>query len=1743
MNTNKHRILAMLLALVMVLSTPLSVFAEGDVSAPDTVEAEAPAEEAAPEAGKESEAPAEEASEADSSEENVPEEGTEEAVSEEEIPEEEAPAQICCITEQPQDAEAYTNEEVVFVVGTTGEVKNYQWQYSKNGSSWYNYSGLYGGRSATLTVKAGSYSKYAYRCEVTFADGTTEISDAAKVVILASSIKEDPKDLTVERGKEAAFTVEINGIIASVQWQVSYNEGRRWKNLSQWVYGSAATLRFTAAKEDNGVLIRAIVSAKDGKRLTSAPAKLTVVKAIKYPAQKFSSDRNVEDAVTVSAPEGAFPEGAEMTVAEVKTADAQAKIDASEYAGADVIAAKDISFAYDGEEIQPKETVTVEMDISDLEGIESLEDIKVYHIADDGEVSKVTLDPASTTETLIFAADGFSTFTITWGGNGGSSNSTTNIRFRESVYYNTVTRGTIVVHYVDENGNPITLPSGIGNNKDYTISSTTSPTVDVVADLAKDITGYQYVKSVVREQQWGSSSYTDHEITDVKATRQSFYGSVYVNAVYSKDGATVISRDNSDWPYTLYDIYIQYKNTSSNKVTIHYGYLDDDEVFHDFDKVPSPTDTPTTSDAFLIYDFDGYQYKESYYRADESTTPKTGATHIQSFLEYNNGWRYHEYSKTYSGTSWQAVGNDSHIYVLYDPKPANTQGGSAQPNEHSTPPGAPTVNKDSTPNGDGTSTLSLSVTGKTTPMDVDKLADVIIVLDVSGSMDDNLSGNTKRITAAKNAINTLAGKLFEKNTDGKELIRISLVTFSTGVDIVRTNTTSLSGLNVGTSTDGISPDGGTNWEAGLETANQMSVESDRTTFIIFVTDGRPTFRMSRMDVTNADLDLLCKTQGNQSYSQLEYYLSDNIFGNGTGDPNTNDLDGNNYQAALRAAKEIKPAGKMFYTIGICNAGSNELANLNSLADAANADGKYTASSASELEAKFTEIANNIAGTLGWSVDMHDGITGMTNLTAKTPVVGIDENSFTYTRKVNGVESPWDPEADGANLASYNAETGAVEWNMGSNFQLENGVTYTVYFVVWPAQQAMDLIADLNNNLISYASLAPDVQKQIEKNGDTYRLKTNTEDAYVSYQLVSKVGDKVTPIGIAQTTPFQTVDPLPLTDESISLKKNWPENMDDYGAGTYASESGREQADEITLTITKDKAVYYHAALTKDNNWTLAANKAIHISAGVMTTETGEDGKKKAYIRSPGHDYTVVEPDEFSYYWDLYTYIYHPMVIDGTKTLLVWDETKKAADVDNINVFEINGKYYRKSTQGESTLEATNERRSNLNLAKVIADPCDVVGTSLFTYKVKINIPNRKDPSNDDYNPNYDDVWFSAWDNAASATVMDMQVSGAGAVMMEDGSWHVHNNEEFTIKIKAGWNIRFFNLLHDTTYEFEETAMPEAFSFKEMTFSAKYDAAGTKDWYTVDGQKVTGSIKLPNSSYQVTYSNNYTTYFYIYHTKDNTVERIVSTDIRVTPGENGEMVFNIVEETKAGTLYGGYYKAYAGAPKTAEEIAALPYNTADVETTYDGTHSGGYWAQDTGERVAAYDGSKVNQFKNANAYRADKGEAPGTAMKPVTGGVYYLKEVPGEYFRPAAYVTYNQMPNKDLKKLYLITVTDDALYQKAGLVAEDNMADIDLGTTTRLYSTFKVTWEDGKEETFKASSVNTKLTRGYLAVWDAASLLEAGTYTYTPYFVTKDGVTVTAFGKRSINITDKLSRNDFTVEDEVIASTYNYSAGE
>ena len=138
--------------------------------------------------------------------------------------------------------------------------------------------------------------------------------------------------------------------------------------------------------------------------------------------------------------------------------------------------------------------------------------------------------------------------------------------------------------------------------------------------------------------------------------------------------------------------------------------------------------------------------------------------------------------------------------------------------------------------------------------------------------------------------------------------------------------------------------------------------------------------------------------------------------------------------------------------------------------------------------------------------------------------------------------------------------------------LENGVTYTVSFKVWPKQEAYDLVADLNNGFTSYDDLTEAQKEQIVAlTGGGYGLKTNTE-ANISYTQIETITTSVLPDGATQnpdgsyshdgftytqnadgtwtgtketegTGTFDSPDPMPLTNSKMMVTKTWNDSID------------------------------------------------------------------------------------------------------------------------------------------------------------------------------------------------------------------------------------------------------------------------------------------------------------------------------------------------------------------------------------------------------------------------------------------------------------------------------------------------------------------------------------------------------------------------------------------------------------------------
>ncbi|MGI6177583.1 MAG: VWA domain-containing protein [Eubacterium sp.] len=175
------------------------------------------------------------------------------------------------------------------------------------------------------------------------------------------------------------------------------------------------------------------------------------------------------------------------------------------------------------------------------------------------------------------------------------------------------------------------------------------------------------------------------------------------------------------------------------------------------------------------------------------------------------------------------------------------------------PLGAPDTSKTLTDNGDGTYELALSVTGKTSSLAEDVKADVYIILDTSYSMVENtVSTGETRFAVAKQAVITAGDALLGQNgktlssggTIPSDAVQVSLITFNNKAEAKTFGSSKCTSSKTSfeSTAGGISAPSsftGTNWEdAFTKTAEVMSEvgRSDAQPYVIFVSDGNPTFR-------------------------------------------------------------------------------------------------------------------------------------------------------------------------------------------------------------------------------------------------------------------------------------------------------------------------------------------------------------------------------------------------------------------------------------------------------------------------------------------------------------------------------------------------------------------------------------------------------------------------------------------------------------------------------------------------------------------------------------------------------------------------------------------------------------------------------------------------------------------------------------------------------------------------------------
>lgn len=673
---------------------------------------------------------------------------------------------------------------------------------------------------------------------------------------------------------------------------------------------------------------------------------------------------------------------------------------------------------------------------------------------------------------------------------------------------------------------------------------------------------------------------------------------------------------------------------------------------------------------------------------------------------------------------------------------------------------------------------------------------------------------------------------------------------------------------------------GTNWEDALIKAKEIadakknSGDNDQT-YIIFVTDGNPSYYMSGIYNNNVD---------------------------GTGiDTNTNNVN-NSYEGAKDHAKDLVDSNYILYDVGIYG-NADRMKDLTTYAYNSATEGAahyFDASDTDDLYDAFDTILSAIKKSGIGSVSIADGTTQVVGVGTSTDTVGlldidtesgfeywlqfpIQENgkikfddkevtfnetsSGTYTLtysdgSVSGIKGYVDSKTNTFNYKWESRNTlydfappvatndnGVVHWDLSNVGLLLNDVTYSVKFNVWPSQYTYNLIAALKNGL-EYESLDENIRKYLAEDGS---LRTNTT-ATISY--TDSRGNSGT-----ITNKYVNPDPVPTDSQRIKIKKDIMNNLD------------TRDVDKVELDLLRDGDAYGNVVtLSADDN--PAWEGSTYISVGLISTVRDAAGKiTDIKVRTSGYDYTYNEIKAYlngrevsTYHWDLVADVVHPMIVDTDVVMLV--KTDKVTlddfngknvilDGDTIKYYKIGNNFYEvKSGDNADYISVQNIRRSNLNLTKEIQG--SVPDGTQFTFTVKVDSADESE------------IWFSIYESPTSTNVIRTHgiVTGATAEEGDTGFYHVASGTPFTVNMEAGWNLRITNLPIGSSYEFTES-LSNNFRLLNSSLKLSYLQDKTKpteftyenpdgQYVTIDlnNKKVSGDIYVSDRNYHVTYLNEY-----------------------------------------------------------------------------------------------------------------------------------------------------------------------------------------------------------------------------------------------------------------------------------------------
>ena len=806
---------------------------------------------------------------------------------------------------------------------------------------------------------------------------------------------------------------------------------------------------------------------------------------------------------------------------------------------------------------------------------------------------------------------------------------------------------------------------------------------------------------------------------------------------------------------------------------------------------------------------------------------------------------------------------------------------------------APGNNKQLIDNGDGTYTIALSVTGAQSSSSTTNVtkANVILVMDTSSSMntsagstyytvpgvpgDPNEEGNikttyyrndngtyrqlyydrdgnwcitnsrscpagsvfsgqfyaTSRLWAEKHAltdnggiIDSLLSQNVSSDANRRDIIEVALVDFnSTGNSTLNFSTNATTLKNT---INGLTTASGTNWEEALMRADEYAdairtSQPNESVYVIFLTDGQPTAHNGYAGPSS-------------NYSDEWSRASDDARGIVT--------DGGKFYALFTWGENTYKG----YLSSLVQYAYTGTGNSSSSLSADYQQYFTNATDTSTLISALTQIVENITTGVGYTnVELTDGVTEMTTSSIKATTSGAISGLKYYrsggsysTTANNGLGDEW----TNAPAATIN-EKGEVDWDLGS-MTLENGVTYTVAFVVWPSQESLNLIADLNNGKKNYDSLSDEEKAQVAGSNGAYTLKTNTDYPTLTYSTITTTttnGKTETVVSDPTTIIIPNPEPVDLVSEKLDIVKLWEDGLDPEQQDDYCEKDDKNNC-SVTLKLMRGDDVYEDNIVVKKNGNTWKAEKQIAIAPGVMVSTTSEGAKlldiskykviDGYVILEEGHDYELQEYNITDHYY-LTHYQYHPMLVNGEVKNVIFERDE---DDNIVGIIEM---------EGLSEISATNTLKGGFEVMKTVEGKADV-GNQLFTISTLFG-----DNANHTYriyygenNPCYENRTDASCAESANAgyTGRSAKTTVAGTV---------------TLDIYAGDKIRFQDIDTGTKFKVEEVTdgLPLGYSLEGIEYTVKH---GDGEYGAYDQDKIDGDwyIVQPNASARATVKNVY-----------------------------------------------------------------------------------------------------------------------------------------------------------------------------------------------------------------------------------------------------------------------------------------------